>query len=185
MRLMSQWWLFALLQQLPQRNSICPISPSLCSSSSPPPPCRLMLLGSKRRSQLMKAQWRKWSWPLRKGHTKTRSCGSSFLTILRSKHALPLFFTFFFFKENFINFVSKPGSWSQSWIWTTSSRKCTWSPPCRTCTTCWWSSMLSTRCWAFSAMRTRISFTRILTHKLLYVSSVGVRYVENCYASEI
>lgn len=70
-------------------KSFCPLFPPLFSS---PLPCPLMFHGSNRPSRWMKAQWRKWSWPLRKGHTKTRNWGSSFLTILRSKHAFPLLF---------------------------------------------------------------------------------------------
>lgn len=50
-----------------------------------------------RRNHWMKAQWRKWSLHLKKDHTKTKSCGSSFQTIQRSKAHLRCFFCFLFF----------------------------------------------------------------------------------------
>lgn len=146
----------------------------------------------------MRAQWRKWSWPLRRGRTKTRNWGLSFQTIRRSKPitdrvhwltswsnfrcslkvltnkttcgfnwSLSQFFDEFVpWKKSFLRsavsmkrlnheasilkkfHVFKPGSWSRSWIWMTSSRKCMWLLRCRISTTCWWSWMQSTHCWA-------------------------------------
>lgn len=51
-------------------------------------PSHFIVYWSNRQNQWMRAPWRKWSWPLRKGRTKIKNWGLSFPTTQRSKLSL-------------------------------------------------------------------------------------------------
>ena len=51
-------------------------------------PSHFVMYWSNRQNQWMRAPWRKWSWPLRKGRTKIKNWGLSFPTTQRSKLSL-------------------------------------------------------------------------------------------------